>query len=318
MYTLIFHLTILIWIQPFKNRVESSVLKRIQCLLNYHSFRELCNRTFRHQDGRRIIGGKAAKIRNYPFFVLVVPFLSETDIHHRSLCGGSHIATQWILTAAHCVYGNLTIAYGFVYKVKVLWDVETWYQAREKIASEENTYDHMTAKNFFIPLKFRTTLKRAHDIALIKLPHRSARRNFIKLVKRVRPFNYYEAGKAITVLGFGLHHKIQLSDYQRRPSPKLKRLTTYIWDHNRCTIISSSDEIICFGRDQRKRIASGDSGGPAFAYRPSDNEKLLVGVLNGGLLNIGLYNQMGVSEGPSYAIKVINHLAWIKSIIPNI
>lgn len=47
-----------------------------------------------HFDGR-IVGGLVTKINKVPWQV-------SLQIGHRHFCGGSIIAPQWIVTAAHC------------------------------------------------------------------------------------------------------------------------------------------------------------------------------------------------------------------------
>lgn len=47
----------------------------------------------------RIIGGRFAKIYEFPFIVSI----SVNNIKHLHSCGGSIIDAHWILTAAHCL-----------------------------------------------------------------------------------------------------------------------------------------------------------------------------------------------------------------------
>ena len=48
----------------------------------------------------RIVGGDATDTKQIPYIVsLAIPYRSDTPEH---ICGGSIIADNWILTAAHC------------------------------------------------------------------------------------------------------------------------------------------------------------------------------------------------------------------------
>merc|ERR1719431_132290 len=57
-------------------------------------------------DPSRIIGGQDAEVNEYPWMVLLLLFdgkINFIKINH--LCGGSLVASQWVLSAAHCVIG---------------------------------------------------------------------------------------------------------------------------------------------------------------------------------------------------------------------
>lgn len=50
----------------------------------------------------RIVGGEAAKRNEWPWQALLM------DKKKSQFCGGSLIANEWVLSAAHCVHGEST------------------------------------------------------------------------------------------------------------------------------------------------------------------------------------------------------------------
>merc|ERR1719158_2502458 len=55
-------------------------------------------------DPTRIIGGQDAGVNEYPWMVSLLLFRDKINfIKTTSVCGGSLVASQWVLTAAHCV-----------------------------------------------------------------------------------------------------------------------------------------------------------------------------------------------------------------------
>ena len=53
-------------------------------------------------QGKRIIAGETAVRGSWPWQILIIN-------NGKAICGGTLIASQWVVTAAHCVYGQKTV-----------------------------------------------------------------------------------------------------------------------------------------------------------------------------------------------------------------
>lgn len=230
----------------------------------------------------RIMGGEAAPANAYPFMASISVRGSNARDGH--FCGGSFIAADWVLTAAHCVgsqqaqnmqvYGgsNQLSSGGRVYAV-------------DRVIVHEG-YDTVTQEN---------------DLALLHLAQRAS-------VATVRPLpaeadQLAGAGRTATAIGWG--YTGESGDVQN----VLRRVGVQIVSNEACNAPGAyaggiTSGMLCAGfRVGGKDSCQGDSGGP-----------LVVSNGNGGFYQAGIVSWgEGCGQPNKYGVytRVSAYRSWI-------
>ncbi|XP_054164878.1 venom peptide isomerase heavy chain-like [Oppia nitens] len=216
-----------------------------------------------------IVGGLTLSTMEFPFLVLI-KFMAST------VCGGTIINNQWIITAAHCFNKRLnrisdfTVHAGSIH----LYDGEVYRMefalVHPKFSMLKMTYDIALAK-LTTPINF------GPNIGTICLPS----------VQRQEPSG------TITAAGWGRlkAHMAASTVVQKVNLPiisdeecahKYQRLGVTIWNSQMCTWLKGHD------------TCEGDSGGPAFQF--SGGRAHLLGIVSFGMecadANPGVYTQV--------------------------
>ena len=91
---------IILWGQLSMNEVEASNLRSIWKYFSEKVSRHTGNKLKGH-DGRRIVGGENAEIKNHGYFVLILSYVrtgifevEEQSVYIAGVCGGTHIAAR--------------------------------------------------------------------------------------------------------------------------------------------------------------------------------------------------------------------------------
>ncbi|KAM4652756.1 chymotrypsin-like elastase family member 3B [Discoglossus pictus] len=193
----------------------------------------------------RVVNGEDAIPHSWPWQISL-QYLSGGSYHHT--CGGSLIAPNWVLTAAHCISSSRT------YQVVVGEHDRSLPEGGEQII-------HVNKGDIFVHEKWRSScVACGNDVALIKLSHLAALNDKVHLgclpaAGQILPNKYpcYVTGWGRLTTGGALPNVLQ-------------QALLPVADHATCTQrdwwgSSIKTTMVCAGGDLQAGC-NGDSGGP--------------------------------------------------------
>ena len=209
----------------------------------------------------RIVGG----IESPEAYSWMVSIQGKDESNH--FCGGTLIASNWVVTAAHCTDGAIAD------KMKVVIGMKNLDEAQlGETHLVSAIYDH-------IDFNFPKDLD--NDISLLKLSSHSA----LTPLEIISPadFSQIEAGSLLTTIGWGALAEFQDPRDAEFPNTLMEVQLPLVSPEN-CREVypndfDSSDNPLCAGGNE-KDSCQGDSGGPLIAN--IDGTNYLVGVVSWG------------------------------------
>ncbi|KAH8380782.1 hypothetical protein KR200_010423, partial [Drosophila serrata] len=228
----------------------------------------------------RITNGKNAKENQFPYQV----GLSFSSSDGGWWCGGSIIANNWVVTAAHCTSGasSATIYYGATVRTSP-------------------KFTHTVASKDFVQHANYISLTVRNDISLIKTPtvSFSSAVNKIALPAIASSYSTY-VGRTAVASGWGL-----TSDSATAVAKDLQYTDLTVISNAECLKSFSSlivtSRVICVATPNSVSTCQGDSGGPL--------------ALDGTLIGITSFGSPDGCEvgAPAAFTRVTSYLDWIKT-----
>ncbi|XP_052846256.1 serine protease 1 [Drosophila gunungcola] len=228
----------------------------------------------------RITNGKDAVADQFPYQV----GLSFSSSKGSWWCGGSIIASNWIVTAAHCTDGGSSVTAYFGATVRT-----------------SPKFTHTIASSDWIQHESYLALTVRNDISVIKTPTlaMSSAVNKINLPAIASSYSTY-SGKTAVASGWGL-----TSDSASAVASKLQFVDLTVIDNSVCKKTFGSlivtNNVLCVATPNSSSTCQGDSGGPL--------------ALDGTLIGITSFGSADGCEigAPAAFTRVTSYLTWIKS-----
>ncbi|XP_021497585.1 complement factor D isoform X1 [Meriones unguiculatus] len=233
------------------------------------------------QPRGRILGGREAKAHSRPY-------MASVQVNGTHVCGGSLVAEQWVLSAAHCMDGvtendHLQVALGA--------------HSLSQPEPSKQLYDVQSA----VPHPGSRPDSLEDDLLLLKLSGNVSLGPFVQLLSLQAEDREVEPGTLCDVAGWGV-----VSHAGRKPDV-LQSLTVPVMNRTVCNGRTYHDGVITrnmmCAESNRRDTCRGDSGGPLVC------QHVLEGVVSWGS------RVCGNRKKPAVFTRVAPFVDWINAIL---
>ncbi|XP_055380978.1 serine protease grass-like [Condylostylus longicornis] len=261
------------------------------------------------KDAKKVGHGNTTGLREFPFMVRL-----QYDRNMPAFrCGGTLINEKYILTAAHCVRGDLFSVRLGEYNAKMEIDC----------IPDENKEDGLDCNDRFqdIPIESKTVhdsfdkFQAVHDIALLRLirPANMKKNNVKPICLPINSVLRNKNSKIGLLTGWGTTENGNVSDILLKALLYINAERQKCQDYyNKIHAVNVTDRIICAIGKEKEDSCKGDSGGPLFEYA-----QITIGetkkYLQIGIVGSGPQIKCGNSteNGGSLYINVARYMKWI-------
>uniref|UniRef100_A0A8V0XNY2 Transmembrane serine protease 15 n=1 Tax=Gallus gallus TaxID=9031 RepID=A0A8V0XNY2_CHICK len=237
--------------------------------------------------GTRIVGGSDARREAWPWIV-------SLHFNSRPVCGASLVNEEWLVTAAHCVYGRQL-------------QPSTW-KAVLGLYDQSNMTDASTVVRNIDQIVINphyNKVTKDSDIALMHLQYEVQYTDYIQPICLPEKNQQFLPGINCSIAGWGAIR------YEGPTSNILQEAVVPLISNEKCQEwlpeYSISKNMICAGYDMGGvDSCQGDSGGPLMSE--DGNQWVLVGVTSFGY-------ECALAQRPGVYVRVAMFVDWIQKII---
>ncbi|XP_026315527.1 serine protease 7-like [Hyposmocoma kahamanoa] len=269
------------------NSEDSAPAPRDQCGIDYSD---------------RIFGGQITDLDEFPWMALLGYRTRSGNVSYQ--CGGVLINSRYVLTAAHCVTGQIEQQVGSLVTVRL-----GEYDTQQDVDCDRSTcaprpQDIAAAGGYPHPGYSDKNINRQDDIALVRLARRVRLSDYVKPICLTTTDAELDVGDSAFVAGWG-------RTLSGKKSPVKLKLGLPIFDKNDCLNkyrplgAELSEKQLCAGGAYAQDSCKGDSGGPLM-------RKLSNGIWETiGVVSFG--NGCGRDGWPGVYTSVASYDDWIRS-----